>query len=105
MTRRSGKFPRLPDQDEAEEMVLDLNNLPSRLDGVGASEYLEQFHGIKRSPQTLAKYRSLGGGPKFRRAGRAITYELAHLDEYAGQLLGDVVSSTSEYQASSNSAA
>ena len=86
-------------------MALDLHNLPSRLDGVTASEYLKLRHGIKRSPQTLAKYRSLGGGPKFRRAGREITYELEHLDEYAGQILGEVVSSTSEYRASSNSAA
>ena len=72
-------------------MALDLSNLPSRLDGASASEYLKLLHGIKRSPQTLAKYRSLGGGPKFRRAGHQITYELEHLDEYAGQLLGDVV--------------
>ena len=71
-----------------------------RMDAVRASEYLEHRHGIKRSPQTLAKYRSLGGGPKYRRAGRAITYELEHLDEYASRLLGEVVSSTSEYGSS-----
>ena len=85
-------------------MALDLNSLPSRLDGVSASEYLKLRHGIKRSPQTLAKYRSVGGGPKFRRAGREIAYELEHLDEYACQLLGDVVTSTSEYQSSSSAA-
>ena len=85
-------------------MALDLNNLPSRLDGASASEYLKLRHGIKRSPQTLAKYRSLGGGPKFRRAGRQITYELDYLDEYARQLLGEVVTSTSEYRSSSSAA-
>ena len=85
-------------------MALDLNNLPNRLDGASASEYLKRRHGIKRSTQTLAKYRSLGGGPKFRRAGREITYELEHLDEYACQLLGEVVTSTSEYRSSSSAA-
>lgn len=80
-------------------MALDLNDLPVRVDVIGASEYLQLKHGIVRSPQTLAKYRSTGGGPRFRKAGRRALYDIDMLDEYAQGVLGDAYSNTSEYSA------
>lgn len=76
---------------------------PALLDSTAACEYLRQRHGIKRSAQTLAKYRCMGSGPKFRRAGNRPLYDIVHLDEYAAEVLGNgrVFSSTSEYDATS----
>lgn len=79
-------------------MALDLDNLPPFLSGDEPTEYLDRFKGIKRARSTLAKLRSTGGGPRFRLVGKKPVYEPRHLDEWANDLLGKVVSSTSEYE-------
>ena len=37
------------------------------------------------SPRTLEKYRTLGGGPRFHKFGRAVRYALADLDAWAAK--------------------
>lgn len=61
-----------------------------------ATTYLEEKHGIRRAPSTLAKYAVVGGGPRFRLAGRTPLYEPEDLDTYAESLLSPAVHSTSE---------
>jgi hypothetical protein len=61
-----------------------------------ASNYLLERWGIRRSPQTLAKLRCLGGSPSFFKAGRAILYPCDGLDSWAVALLGEQVLSTSQ---------
>jgi hypothetical protein len=64
-----------------------------------ASRYLEEVHGIKRSPKTLAKYAVLGGGPPFRKDGKTPLYAPPDLDAYAESRLSKLVHSTSELRA------
>lgn len=40
-------------------------------------------HHLDLSPRTLEKYRILGGGPRFRKFGRAVRYKLADLDAWS----------------------
>jgi hypothetical protein len=61
-----------------------------------AAAYLLARHGIKRSPQTLAKQAVTGGGPPFRRAGHAVLYDPAALDRYVEEISTAAVRSTSE---------
>jgi hypothetical protein len=61
-----------------------------------ASKYLDDEWGIQRSPKTLAKLAVVGGGPKFRKAGRVPLYDPPNLDEWARKMLSGLVSSTSE---------
>jgi hypothetical protein len=70
--------------------------LSSNLTPAEASIYLLERWGIRRSPQTLAKLRCLGGSPNFFKAGRAILYPSDGLDSWAITLLGEQVSSTSQ---------
>jgi len=35
------------------------------------------------SPNTLKKYRMIGGGPQFHKFGRSVRYEVTALEEYA----------------------
>ena len=65
-----------------------------------ASAYLDETWGVKRSPSTLAKLASVGGGPKFRRLNRAVYYEESALDEWVLSLLSPPLSSTSDVAAS-----
>ncbi len=53
-----------------------------RLRRRGASAYLLERHGIKRSTQTLAKYAVVGGGPAFLKFGFDVLYEPAALDAW-----------------------
>ena len=62
-----------------------------------ASRYLSQNHGLQRAPQTLAKLRSLGGGPQFCRAGSRILYTVDDLDAWAAKVISKPVRSTAEY--------
>jgi hypothetical protein len=71
--------------------------LPPRLDTKAASQYLYVKHGLKRAPQTLAKLRSIGGGPRFRPGSGKPTYDIPDLDDFAKGILGETVGSTSEY--------
>lgn len=62
---------------------------------IEAAEHVSANH-FPCSPKTLAKYAVVGGGPKFRKAGRIPLYDVPGLDEWAGAKLSPLVSSTSE---------
>ena len=64
-----------------------------------ASTYLKDTHGIERTPATLAKYATVGGGPEFRKAGRVPIYTTLALDVYAAEITSPAVRSTSELRA------
>jgi hypothetical protein len=61
-----------------------------------AAEYVKKTWGIPLSPRTMAKQAVVGGGPKFRKAGRIPLYDPANLDEWARSKLSSLVASTSE---------
>jgi len=61
-----------------------------------ASAYLISNWGLKRSVNYLAKLAVIGGGPAFRKAGRAPLYTAEDLDAWASELIGPRVRSTSE---------
>ncbi len=65
----------------------------------GASAYLLEEWGITRTPKTLAKYATLGGGPHFRKDGKQTLYDPADLDIYAASILSPRVISMSELSA------
>jgi hypothetical protein len=68
-----------------------------RLSRREASAYLEEKHGIKRSPGTLAKYATIGGGPVYQKAGaRQVVYPTSGLDAYAENLLSALMRTTSD---------
>ena len=70
-----------------------------------ASAYLYDIHGIRRSPATLAKYASVGGGPPFRKAARTPIYDPPQLDQWADEITSPTVRSTSQLNQSSSEAA
>ena len=61
-----------------------------------AVTYLYEQHGIRRAVGTLAKLAVVGGGPRFRVAGRTPLYAPADLDAFAASITSPPVSSTSE---------
>ena len=62
-----------------------------------ASRYLDDQHGIRRTPATLSNYRVVGGSPRFRRIGtKQIAYTKEDLDAYAEALISGPIASTSE---------
>ncbi|HYD32098.1 MAG TPA: hypothetical protein VEB64_14755 [Azospirillaceae bacterium] len=61
-----------------------------------ASEYLRLAHGIEVKPATLAKWASVGGGPRFQRLNRSPLYPVSELDAWALAKLSDPMQSTSE---------
>lgn len=61
-----------------------------------ASTYLKEKWGIDRKPATLAKLATLGGGPKFKKAGRFPLYPENELDAWAQSILSPLKASTSE---------
>jgi len=71
-------------------------DFPRRMRSAIASQYLRIVHGVKLSPNTLAKMRVLGSGPKFRKYGRWPTYDDSDLDEFSIERLGSARRSTSE---------
>lgn len=62
-----------------------------------ACDYLWRVWGIRRAPATLAKLACIGGGPKFRRCGRWPMHAEEDIDQYARDLLGELVESTSAW--------
>ena len=52
-------------------------NVSDHLDTEAAARHLDL------APSTLHKYRSLGGGPKFKKFGRTVRYTLKDLDEWS----------------------
>jgi hypothetical protein len=65
-----------------------------------AARHVVDTWGIPLSPKTLAKLAVIGGGPKFRRAGRIPLYDPSQLDDWARARLSPPVSSTSELASS-----
>jgi hypothetical protein len=61
-----------------------------------AAAYLLNEWGITRTPKTLAKYATVGGGPPFRMDGKNALYKSADLDVYATSILSPLVNSTAE---------
>ena len=61
-----------------------------------ASDYLLNEHGIRRRPTTLAKDVVSGTGPRYRKLGRGVVYDVADLDDFAESRLSEPVRSTSE---------
>jgi hypothetical protein len=78
------------------EELTDPSIRPSRLlRRVEAAQYVRDKWGYPCAPGTLAKYAVVGGGPRFRKAGR---YPLYHPDDLDGWLKGklsNLASSTS----------
>ena len=67
-----------------------------RLRRAEAVVYLLENHGIRRTVGTLAKLAVVGGGPRFRVAGRTPLYEPDDLDAWVESILSPPVGSTSE---------
>lgn len=65
----------------------------------GASNYLDEVHGIQRTVGTLAKLAVEGGGPPFRRDGRIPLYDPDDLDAWAESILTPPAASTAEHDA------
>jgi hypothetical protein len=61
-----------------------------------ASDYLLEKHGIRRAPTTLAKLATVGGGPVFRKANRAVIYDPPALDAFAVEITSQPLRTTSE---------
>ncbi len=70
--------------------------LNRRLRRAEASTYLFEAHGIQRAVGTVAKLAVVGGGPRFRVAGRTPLYTTDDLDAWAESILSPLVSNTSE---------
>ena len=60
-----------------------------------AARYVQDRRGYPCSPRTLAKYAVVGGGPRFRKAGRFPLYDPSDLDDWINDKLSDLVTSTS----------
>jgi len=71
-------------------------------DPIEASAYLKK-KGLPAEPQTLAKYRSQGGGPLFSLFGRFPRYRQDWLDEFAELRISGPMRSTSDRQAATAS--
>lgn len=70
---------------------------PIYLTSVEASQHLKDKHGQTISPYTLAKWRCVGGGPRFYPNNGRPRYAPSDLDRFAVDRLGKPVHSTSEY--------
>jgi hypothetical protein len=61
-----------------------------------AAAYLSSICGLPIAAATLAKLASIGGGPRFHRAGRIPLYPSEELDRWAAERLGPLRTSTSD---------
>ena len=69
---------------------------PSRLlRRAEAAQYVHDKWGYPCSPKTLAKYAVIGGGPRFRKAGRFPLYHPDDLDGWVHGKLSSPLTSTS----------
>ncbi|PWB83994.1 MAG: hypothetical protein C3F11_03645 [Methylocystaceae bacterium] len=66
------------------------------LNGAELSEYLSLKFGWKVAPATLAKWRSVGGGPPFYKPSCTPLYPTQTADEWALARLGGLKKSTSD---------
>jgi hypothetical protein len=62
-------------------------NLKDAFDTTAASSYLRRKHGVHHAPSYLAKLRSVGNGPAFYVAAKAVLYLPSDLDAYASSLI------------------
>lgn len=62
-----------------------------------AGDYLSEKFGFC-SAKALGKLATVGGGPRFHKAGRAVVYKKSDLDAWAIEKLGEPVSCTADYQ-------
>jgi hypothetical protein len=70
--------------------------VPARLlRRVEAARHIHDKWGYPCSPKTLAKYAVIGGGPRFRKAGRFPLYHPDDLDRWVNGKLSVLVTSTS----------
>jgi hypothetical protein len=60
-----------------------------------AGEYLQKTYGFC-SAKSLAKLATIGGGPRFHKAGIAVLYTKADLDDWARAKIGRPQRSTSD---------
>jgi hypothetical protein len=72
-----------------------MNSAP-RMRRKDASTYLLGKHGISRTPNTLAKYACVGGGPVFQKDGRIPLYTPEWLDDFAKSVLSPPMRSTAD---------
>lgn len=61
-----------------------------------ASEYLSERWGVSYRPATLAKYATLGGGPRFVHFGRWPLYDVDELDQWVHGMISPPKYSTSD---------
>jgi hypothetical protein len=85
-----------PSSEGAPPLCLPLALRKPRLRRWEASEYLEVVHGLVIAPATLAKWASIGGGPRFHKSLRTPLYPTAELDLWAVDRLGGLRNSTSD---------
>ena len=76
------------DEQKSDPTTDDLDYSLVRVTRAKASNYLLDKYGILRSPATLAKLASIGGGPTFQKVGRFPMYLIADLDAWASALIG-----------------
>jgi hypothetical protein len=69
---------------------------PKFLRRVDAAAYIKTYWGLPCSPRWLAKLAVTGGGPIYRKAGRAPIYALSDLDAWANSRIGAPQKSTSD---------
>jgi hypothetical protein len=60
-----------------------------------AGDYLQKTYGFC-SAKSLAKLATIGGGPRFHKAGIAVLYTKADLDDWARAKIGGPQASTSD---------
>lgn len=80
---------------ERQEFVESVELLLPRYTRADAPQYLLRHHGIKISTATLAKYATVGGGPKFQKFGRRVYYPAYELSRWAQQRIGALQDHTS----------
>jgi hypothetical protein len=62
------------------------NKSARALTAVEAILYMQDVHGITRSPHSLAAYVTRGCGPAFIKIGRSVRYFPSDLDEYVKRI-------------------
>lgn len=62
-----------------------------------ASAYLFDTYGIRRTRATLAKLAVTGGGPRYRKAGHTVLYDIVELDGWANGLMTPAAATTAAH--------
>lgn len=75
---------------------MNTENLEKPLRRKEAAEYIQNKYNIPCKASTLGKYASVGGGPKFLKAGKFPLYPPSQLDIWAISKFSPLKSSTSD---------